>query len=69
MAGRYREGRRLLVGMVQFVKIFVQPWPMEYSMNPVGCVVLEMKEKQIFNNCTVVSPIVVCNKEKSHNFC
>jgi hypothetical protein len=45
--GGHREGRRLLVGVVQLVEVLVQERPVEHTVAPV-CKIILLKEKDSF---------------------
>jgi len=45
--GGHREGRRLLVGVVQLVEVLVQERPMEHTVTPIRKVIL-LEEKRLF---------------------
>ncbi len=45
--GGHREGRRLLVGVVQLVEVLVQERPMEHTVTPIRKVIL-LEEKILF---------------------
>jgi hypothetical protein len=48
MDGRHGKGRRLLISVVQFMKVFVQERHVESSVTPVGQIVLRNLKFEIF---------------------